>query len=111
MRFKFTNFINQNGLVELVEHSVCKYKGKKDHFIRITHGPRLNEQMKRIQEAGCVYIFSGILKDDNDKQEEYVIFGRVETKLFETDKAIRVGVPVETRMDGYLLFFAMDMGK
>ena len=28
-----------------------------------TYGPRLNEQMKRIQEAGCVYIFSGILKD------------------------------------------------
>ena len=24
MRFKFTNFINQNGLDELVEHSVCK---------------------------------------------------------------------------------------
>ena len=33
MRFKFTNFINQNSLVELVEHSVCKYKGKKEHFI------------------------------------------------------------------------------
>ena len=28
-----------------------------------TYGPSLNEQMKRIQEAGCVYIFSGILKD------------------------------------------------
>ena len=28
MRFKFTNFINQNGLDKLVEQIVCKYKGK-----------------------------------------------------------------------------------
>ena len=26
MRFKFTNFINQNGLYELVEHTFLKYK-------------------------------------------------------------------------------------
>ena len=32
-----------------------------------TYRPRLNEQMKRIQDAGCVSIFAGILKDDNDK--------------------------------------------
>ena len=37
MRFKFTNFINQNCLDELVENSVCKYKGKNEHFIRIGH--------------------------------------------------------------------------
>ena len=44
------------------------------------YGPRLNELMKRIQEAGCVSIFSGILKDDNDKREEYITIGIVETK-------------------------------
>ena len=32
------------------------------------YGPRLNKLMKIIQEAGCVYIFSGILKDENDKR-------------------------------------------
>ena len=37
MRFKFTNFINQNCLDKLLEHSVCKYKGKNEHFIRIGH--------------------------------------------------------------------------
>ena len=37
MRFKFTNLINQNVLDELVEHSVCKYKRKNDHFIRLGH--------------------------------------------------------------------------
>ena len=37
MRFKFTNFINQNGLEELVEHSVFKYKVNNDHFIRLGH--------------------------------------------------------------------------
>ena len=42
-----------------------------------TYRPRLNKRMKRIKEAGCVSIFSGILKDDNDKQEEYVRIGRV----------------------------------
>ena len=45
-----------------------------------TYGPRLNERTKRIHEAGCVSIFAGILKDDNDKREECVIVGRVETK-------------------------------
>ena len=34
-----------------------------------TYGPSLNKRMNRIQEAGCVSIFSGILKDDNDKRE------------------------------------------
>ena len=67
--------------------------------------------MKRMQEAGCVSIFSGILKDDNDKREEYVRFGRVETKRIETDEVIRVGVTVETWMAGDLLFFAMALGK
>ena len=37
MRFKFTNFINQNGLDEFVEHNVCKYKGKDEHFIQPGH--------------------------------------------------------------------------
>ena len=37
MRFKFTNFINQNGLDEFVEHNLWKFKGKKEHFIRIGH--------------------------------------------------------------------------
>ena len=37
MRFKFTNFINQNGPDELVENSVCKYKGNNEHFIRLGH--------------------------------------------------------------------------
>ena len=50
-----------------------------------TYGPRLNKQMNRIQEAGCVSIFDGIMKDDNDKREEYVRIGRVKTKRFKTD--------------------------
>ena len=37
MRFKFTNFINQNGLDEFVENNLWKFKGKKEHFIRIGH--------------------------------------------------------------------------
>ena len=37
MRFKFTNFINQNGLDKLVEKIVCKYKGKNEHFIQLGH--------------------------------------------------------------------------
>ena len=37
MRFKFPNFINQIGLNDLVEHSVCKYKEKNKHFIRLGH--------------------------------------------------------------------------
>ena len=64
-----------------------------------------------LQEAGCVSIFSGILKDENDKREEYVRIGRVETKRFETDKLIRVGVLVETWMAGDLLLFAIALGK
>ena len=80
-------------------------------MIHNTYGQRLNEQMKRIQEAGCVSIFSGILKDGNGKKEEYARIERVETKRFKTDEVIRVGVPVETWMDGDLSFFAMDLGK
>ena len=76
-----------------------------------TYGPRLNKQMKRIQEARCVSIFSGIQKDENDKREEYVRIGRVEKKRFETDKVLRVGVPVETWTAGDLLLFAMALGK
>ena len=37
MRFKFTNFINQNSLDEFVENNVCKYKGKNEHYIRLWH--------------------------------------------------------------------------
>ena len=37
MRFKFTKFIKKNSLDKLVEHSVCKYKGKNEHFIRLGH--------------------------------------------------------------------------
>ena len=37
MRFKFTNFINQNVLDDFVENNVCKYKGKNKHFIRFGH--------------------------------------------------------------------------
>ena len=48
LRFKFTNFINQNGLVKLVEHSVCKYKGKKEHFIQLGHRRYKNRTMKAL---------------------------------------------------------------
>ena len=44
MRFKFTNFINQNGLDQLVDHNVCKYKGKNEHFIRLGQGEEDKEQ-------------------------------------------------------------------
>ena len=37
MRFKFTKFINQNGLDNLVEYIVCKYKGKNEYSIRLGH--------------------------------------------------------------------------
>ena len=76
-----------------------------------TYGPRFNKQMKIIQVAGCVSIFSGILNDDNDKREEYVRIGRVETKLFKKDKVVRVGVPLETWMAGELLLFVMALGE
>ena len=78
--------------------------------ICLTYGPRLNERMKIIQEAGCVSIFSIILKDDNDKREEYVRIGQVGGKRVETEEFIRVGTPVETCMAGYLLFFSMSLG-
>ena len=58
----------------------------------------------------CIYIY-GILNYDNDKQEEYVRIGRVETKQVKTDKVIRVGVPVEIWIAGELLFFAVALGK
>ena len=67
--------------------------------------------MNRIQEAGCKFIFSGILKDDNDKREEYTRIGRVKKKRSETDEVIRVGVTVETWMAGDLLLFTMALGK
>ena len=40
-----------------------------------------------------------------------MIIGRVETKRVKTDEVIRVGAPVETLMDGDLLFFAMALGE
>ena len=46
MIFKFTNFINQNGLDELEEHNVCKYKGKNENFIRLGHMRYKNGTMK-----------------------------------------------------------------
>ena len=76
-----------------------------------TYEPRLNEKMKRIKEAGCVSIFDVIPKDENDKQEEYMRIGNVETKRFETDEVIRVGVPVETWMASDMLLFAIALGK
>ena len=48
MRFKFTNFINQNSLDEFVEHNVCKYKGKNNHFIRLGHRLYKNETTKAL---------------------------------------------------------------
>ena len=48
---------------------------EKTEVIVNAYGQKLNKQMNRIQEASCVYIFSGILKDDNDKREEYVRIG------------------------------------
>ena len=48
MRLKFTNFINQNGLDELVEHSFCKYKGKNEHFIRLGHRHYKNGKTKAL---------------------------------------------------------------
>ena len=35
-----------------------------------TYRPSMNKRINRIQEAGCVSIFAGILKDENDKREE-----------------------------------------
>ena len=37
--------------------------------------------------------------------------GKLETKRFEIDEVIRVGVPVETWMASDFLFFAMDLGE
>ena len=48
MRFKFTNFINQNGLDKLVEHSVFKYKGKNENFIRLGHRRYKNRTKKAL---------------------------------------------------------------
>ena len=45
----------------------ARYRKDNRDVIVNTYGPRFNKQMNRIQEAGCVYIFAGILKDDNDK--------------------------------------------
>ena len=82
-----------NGTTKRKVFSLASVRCRKDNteVIVNTYRPRMNERMKRIQEAGCVSIFAGILKDDNDKREEYVRIGRVETKRFETDKLIRVG--------------------
>ena len=57
--------------------SLASARFRKDNteVIINMYRPRLNKRMKRIQEAGCVYIFSGILKDDNDKREEYMRIG------------------------------------
>ena len=57
--------------------AIARCRKDNTEVIVNTYGPRLNERMKIIQEAGCVSIFAGILKDDNDKREEYVRIGRV----------------------------------
>ena len=66
-----------------------------------TYGPRLNKQMKIIQEAGCESIFSGILKDDNDKREEYVRIGRVKKTI--QDRRSHSGWCAGGNMYGWLL--------
>ena len=37
MIFKFSNYINHNGLDELVEHNVYRYKVRNEHFIGLGH--------------------------------------------------------------------------
>ena len=48
MRFKFTIFINQNGLDKFVEHNVCKQKGKNENFIRLGHSRYKNGTTKSL---------------------------------------------------------------
>ena len=48
MRFKFKIFINQSGLDKLVEHSVCKYKGKNGHLIWLGHRRYKNGTSKEL---------------------------------------------------------------
>ena len=59
MRFKFTNFINQNGLDELVDHNVCKYKGKNDNFIRLGQDEEDKEQQNLIEAELILVIYLG----------------------------------------------------
>ena len=109
VRWKEDNEWNEKDESFLLASTRCRMENTE--VIVNTYRPRLNERMKIIQESGCVSIFSGILKDYNDKREEYVIIGLVETKRVETDEVIRVGVSVETWMAGDLLFFEIDLGK
>ena len=74
-RWKEDNEWNEKKESFLLASVRCRNDNKE--VIVNTYGPRLNKRMKRIQEAGCVSIFAGILKDDNDKGEEYVRIGRV----------------------------------
>ena len=54
MRFKFTNFINQNSLDKLVEHIVCKYKGKNERFIILGHRCYNNGTTKALLQKDTV---------------------------------------------------------
>ena len=48
---------------EMFSLSSARCRKYNTEVIVNTYRPRLNEPMKIIQEAGCVYIFAGILKD------------------------------------------------
>ena len=71
MRFKFTHFINQNGLDELVEHSVCKYKGKNEHSIRLVHRRYNNRTTKELLPKDTVTESPPIMKSIARFREEF----------------------------------------
>ena len=71
MRFKFTSFINQNGLDELLENSVCKYKGKNEHFIRIIHRRYKNWTTKALLSKDTVTESPPIMKSIARFREEF----------------------------------------
>ena len=72
-RWKEDNEWNEKKESFLLASARCRKENTE--VIVNTYGPRLNERMKRIQEAGFVSIFARILKDGNDKREEYVRIG------------------------------------
>ena len=71
MRFKFTNFINQNGLDKLVEHIVYKYKGKNEHLIQLGHRRYKNGTTKTLLLKDTVTESPPIMKSIARFREEF----------------------------------------
>ena len=86
MRFKFTNFINQNGLDEFVENNVCKYKRKNENFIRLGHRSYKNGTTKALLPKETVTESPPIMKSTARFREEFAKIWKEKGELRERQR-------------------------